>query len=157
MVLRRSLSLYYLKESKAYWCAYWYHSVGNVRDFISVSSHLFWYRFGTELLPLLQVLCEGKPTVTDGLSSQKDSNAEFWSFLWYLPEQTIDSSVIWDATVLICHHCNDVMASTVCIISCLLPIPRCQTAIKLLTITRLSLMYDMNYITCHDYLVIAIE
>ena len=116
---------------------------------------LHWWSNVMELLPLLQVLCEGKPTVTDGLSSQKDSNAELWCFLWYLPEQTIESSVIWDATVPICHHCNDVMASTVCIISCL--IPRCQMAIKLLTITRLSLKYDMNYITCHDYLVIAIK
>ena len=48
----------------------------------------------------LQVLCEGNPPV----SSQKVSDAELWFYLWSAPEQTveqtIETSVIWDAVAL---------------------------------------------------------
>ena len=78
----------------------------NQNDIEGVASHsdVAWWRHQMETVSALLSIC-GNPPVTSGFPPTKASDAELWCFPWSTPEQmveqTIETSVIWDAITLI--------------------------------------------------------
>ena len=64
-------------------------------------------------------LCEGNVPVTSGFRSQWTSDVELWSFLYCLPERTVEQTdnlpITADATTLMWHHCNTLTIPTYCL------------------------------------------
>ena len=73
-----------------------------------VGDTVLWWRHGIKYFPHY---CHFVRRITgpliSGFSLQRSSNAELWCFFdEQMVEQTVESSVIWDAVTLTWRHCN---------------------------------------------------